>query len=1045
YKLDDYQVRTPTDIIGQHIHLVKFDVTSSDGAANGFNYEDGTLSNQEVTELIHGINECGGLANDPAAIGPCQATPPDKCKPGSGRACLEPQPVPKQICDAPTDCSKFLGAQTTVQRWYSDHISSASDVVNGERTLRTVFTHDHFGPSTHQQTGLYAAFLVEPTDSKWYLNQLDTNGALVQMGTRYDGGPTSWAAVIETPSSRPERGGSLNTYREFALALQDFQYAYTGNSPSAPATFTGTEFFGGTTPPVTVTVPESWASPTTAIQPPPAPPPTVPPGPTAPLPQLVGTGPTPGTMSFNYRNEPLAYRVAPPASGTTGTPEATDLSYVFSSQVTRNVTSLNSQPAPGSTVGTSGFKFPGTELTPGMMGPDPFTPLLRAYEGDRVQMRVIVGAHMLPHDFTVQGIKWLFEPSFANSGYRSNQSMGISEHFEFIFDTPRASPAANTAYNWSDYLYMPDASNQAHGLVDGTWGLFRAYKTPQNGLPLLSTNKYVAPLPPPTLASGYSCPPNAPIRAMTINALAPDQMTINSRGVDGFTKFPGSKIFNQYPLMYSFLSMTPPGGSATAMVPSTSEPLILRANAGECIALTLQNAMNPAQKVFTLTSTVKTPQAPSAAPLTLSSSYQAGITPALLSYDVMRSGGTNVGWNPPQTVPYQKQATYYWYAGQTQVEASGRITGWPLELGPVNLTPSDPLEQDLHGLVGGLIVEPANSVACFDDINPTLNGGKGVPTYASAYIYTAGVYSNGDCSSPGALHHREFVMLTQDDMVNLYWPASCYCAVPKSGADRTVCTQAQCSTTIEKAIANPLLIQTTVNYRTEPMPYRFNATSFVNLTTVYRGFSDGLVLGEPQTPIFAAARNTPTRFHLLHPGGSGNQQVLALHGHVWQELPFIEGSSRIGDNRLSQWLGARDNYGTNTSYSIILEDNGGAGGQNGVKGDYIYRTTPANFVTQGLWGIFRVGDAGRDTVSIAAAQFSSAGLLVSGSSTAFLDNQSNPKNGQRAQSVSLYRRTKGSTGNGTLISNKVTVGYGGLWSYNEKIVLSDASNQEIVA
>ena len=62
YELDDFQVRTPTDIIGQHIHLVKFDVTSSDGAANGFNYEDGTFSPDEVRELIEGINKCGGLA-----------------------------------------------------------------------------------------------------------------------------------------------------------------------------------------------------------------------------------------------------------------------------------------------------------------------------------------------------------------------------------------------------------------------------------------------------------------------------------------------------------------------------------------------------------------------------------------------------------------------------------------------------------------------------------------------------------------------------------------------------------------------------------------------------------------------------------------------------------------------------------------------------------------------------------------------------------------------------------------------------------------------
>ena len=41
--LDDFQIYTPTDTIGQHIHLVKFDVTSSDGSGNGWNYEDGTF------------------------------------------------------------------------------------------------------------------------------------------------------------------------------------------------------------------------------------------------------------------------------------------------------------------------------------------------------------------------------------------------------------------------------------------------------------------------------------------------------------------------------------------------------------------------------------------------------------------------------------------------------------------------------------------------------------------------------------------------------------------------------------------------------------------------------------------------------------------------------------------------------------------------------------------------------------------------------------------------------------------------------------------
>ena len=61
YELDDFQVRTPTDVIGQHIHLVKFDVTSSDGGANGFNYEDGTFSPDEVRDRITAITASGGI------------------------------------------------------------------------------------------------------------------------------------------------------------------------------------------------------------------------------------------------------------------------------------------------------------------------------------------------------------------------------------------------------------------------------------------------------------------------------------------------------------------------------------------------------------------------------------------------------------------------------------------------------------------------------------------------------------------------------------------------------------------------------------------------------------------------------------------------------------------------------------------------------------------------------------------------------------------------------------------------------------------------
>jgi hypothetical protein len=1018
YLLDDFQVRTPTDIIGQHIHLVKFDVTSSDGAANGFNYEDGTLSYDDVRAQIKAINDCGGLASSFDTI--------TKCGQAGSRKNLAPELPPAEICK-PEDhqCQEWSGAQTTVQRWYADPIPDGGDPKGGERTLRSVFTHDHFGPSTHQQTGLYAALLVEPRNSKWYLNEPNkTTGVKIPMHTRPDGGPTSWQAVIETPNT----DNPHNIYREFSIALQDFALAYQAQSQSAAAPVTGTQTEKDGT---TTSAPggPSWASQGSvagtaisyaiesqvnlsnpAIK--------------SPIrPMIVSAGPTQGTSTFNYRNEPLPYRVQPGASTDA---RATDLSYVFSSTAPRNNTAFQSQPVPGTPISAgSAFRFAPT-LTNGVQAGDPYTPLLRGYEGDWTQVRVIVGAHMLPHDFNIAGVKWWFEPSFANSGYRSNQSLGISEHFEFLFNIPRASPSAVAGHPWADYLYVPDASNQNHGIVDGMWGLMRAYQTNQKDLVHLSTNASIAPLPKPTLKSGYSCPPAAPVRAFSVSATNPGTVTFNSRGVGPMGKFPLSQITNPFQLMYQYLGTTVPGGAPQSVTPNTTEPLILRANAGECVAVTLRNDFTTTAPVFQATGGAST-AAKFAPEIPLIASKSAGITPALMSYDVMASSGMNVGFNPEQTAAAQQSKTFYWYAGQTNVSKTGTITGDAMELAGVNLTPSDPMGQDMHGLAGGLIVEPANTVACVDIYNPQPSPVPR-PMYASATVY------DGKECNKGKLRYREFVMVTQDDLKNVSWPGGCYCAAPKPNAPPGDCAQNWCLTPVENAIngadLNPTL-QTAINYRIEPMTYRFNATKFVNLTNVYRAQSDSFVLAEPQTPIFSAARHTPIRFHLLHPGGSGDQQVMALHGHVWQELPFVSKSTAIGDNTVSMHLGARDNYGANTAYPIIIEANGGAGGRDGVTGDYVYRTTPANFLTQGLWGLFRVGDSGSDAVRLASAQFSNGSLAIAGSSTVFLDIAANAKNGQRASTVSLYFRPKGTTGDGTKLSD-VFVGDGGLWAYNVK-------------
>ena len=330
YDLDDFQVRTPTDVIGQHIHLVKFDVTSSDGSANGWNYEDGTLSPEEVQHLIKNINNAGGLFQSFAFDSPKKLTA--KPIPYFGNGPANPSDEDCEGKSSPVNCP-WLGAQATVQRWYADPIL---DNAGFDRTLRTVFTHDHFSPSTHQQVGLYAGLLVEPEGSKWQ-NPLDDKiffGSNVDRpagadgNPPNDGGPTSWQANIITSDEK-------DSYREFALFFQDRQLAYKRNSRATPVEVEYKPYADGPCPTgLPVMPPWGWADPDQAINPANRPG-TVPSGNcfVAPFPSIVTLSFQNGTYSMSYRNETPAIRVndSPNVGSGAPTPEQTDLSHVFRS------------------------------------------------------------------------------------------------------------------------------------------------------------------------------------------------------------------------------------------------------------------------------------------------------------------------------------------------------------------------------------------------------------------------------------------------------------------------------------------------------------------------------------------------------------------------------------------------------------------------------------------------------------------------------------------------------------------------------------------
>jgi hypothetical protein len=557
YDLDDFQVRTPTDILGQHIHLVKFDVTASDGAANGYNYEDGTFSPEEVREVIGAINQNKGLWSGGAQT---MLTPKIIPELGAGPDINGPCPPP------PADQSKceWLGAQATVQRWFADPLLNNQ---GEDRTITTVFTHDHYGPSTHQQAGLYAGLLVEPQGSTW----LDASGT--QMGSRSDGGPTSWEAIIKTANPK-------DSYREFALEFQDMQLAYTSQSLSQQVPYK--RYASAAVDPITDPDPAKrptlwgWADPAKAVQPVPPPDPT----PSAPWPTLVSDRIGIGSESLNYRNEPISLRVAKPPTGTPPAPNAMNLSHVFRS-IPRNDSAMSVQPAAGTPIkpgDPNSFKF--AQPYTGAQATDPYTPLLRAYPGDKIQIRTLAGAHLIPHFFTVHGVNWKFEQAFTNSGFRSAQGVGLSEHYEMLFDLPKTAGSESQ----QDYLYVANSADI--GLDHGMWGLMRAYKTTQPGLAALPNNPVA-----PTPAVPVCAPVNRTFRvtATTSRKALGGPLIYNGRskgGVGGTTN-----LMDWNALMYVNTDDLDNNGVLKPDVPH--EPLVLRAAAGDCIEVDLKNDLPP--------------------------------------------------------------------------------------------------------------------------------------------------------------------------------------------------------------------------------------------------------------------------------------------------------------------------------------------------------------------------------------------------------------------------------------------------------------------
>lgn len=777
---DDYQITTPTDVIGQHIHLPKWDLTSADGSANGWNYEDGTFSPGMVRERITAINRWNadhkpGTATLIPTVHPYfnSENVPNHQK-GFCKEKWEEARGDAHEFDLkwghPGKCDWF-GARTTLQRWFSDPLVNAGGVHRG---LGITFTHDHLGPSTHQQLGLYATMLTEPPGSEWRQNETGD-----KLYTRDDGGPTSWQAVITGKNSKPidiDDDKRDDSHREFFLQFGDFQHAYQKGAyygvnkegvgwpleplgaqtakpttdsfrlainpsvrkPARPDVFPDIMQFEPSCPggPKAPKLPEAVYG---------SDPANLPPVPPRPCPEAISADDV-GMMVVNYRNEPIGARAFDPDKlGPDGNPGmqadglAGDLAFALQTITSRKCQPMNSadgnDPGPGTPNSNplctttydmgvqTNIKNTPYEKQTGALAGDPFTPIMRAYSGDLVRVKIQAGSHEHEHNASINGLAWMQGGSgfgqAPHSGGRNAQNAGLSEQFTFAV---RITDYETQKKHWNDRMYTIDSSQD--GMWNGVWGLLRSLNLRDETFDKLTT---LPSNPRPTLLApdqgagiDNGCPADARLRKYVVSAVLANQVLNNSLNVtippapagsnldpDGGTLVYNprptnirlemwNETKNQYeikeygagplhdPTAILFVRDRDLDLYANRLKPGRPvEPLVLRAAAGECIQVYLTNRlphdrgeMPDLDGYTSLSGIIPRDSGTSSTPVSGSTSFNnnlirpsnhIGLHPQMVHYDVHAGDGNNIGINTESTIAPGGTKVYTWYAGTVEI------------------------------------------------------------------------------------------------------------------------------------------------------------------------------------------------------------------------------------------------------------------------------------------------------------------------------------------------------------------------------------------
>lgn len=491
-------------------------------------------------------------------------------------------------------------------------------------------------------------------------------------------------------------------------------------------------------------------------------------------PPFPGSQDDPGLFGVNYKNEPLQFRLGLDC----------DPAYTFSSFVKG----------------------------------DPITPILKAYEGDPIRIRLLQGAQEESHSFNVHGLRWLNERSDLNSRFEDHHHIGISESFTFETFIPRS----------GDYLW---AFETEEDLWSGLWGLIRAFDEKVPDLIPLSDRpeppKRTRPLPECT---GKKPPP----------AKDPTLVPVKKGPIRYF-----NIVAFQLPLKYNDFGDHDPHAIIFALREDMDailkgkkkpEPLIIRANVGDTVEVTLTSLLKfdlfPFQDGIYSYPIVKEQAF-------YPPSLRISLHPQLIDYDVKTSAGETVGFNGDQTVGPGEKRTYRWFV-DTPLGACGM---WDM---------ADIRNHKSQGAFGAFIAEPKGT----EYLDPyTL---KPVQTGANVIL-----------RNPFLPDTREFVLVMHDgvrllDKNNqvIFDPVDGILLPPPEVEEDLLDTYDQGSRGF--------------NYRSERLINRYQKHP------VLHELFSSKVFGDPATPLFESYLGDPVTIRLITPAERRRSHTFHLHGHRWR-------------------------------------------------------------------------------------------------------------------------------------------------------------------